>query len=197
MHIKASAAWVADYNIAVLRQGLDLLGSFANPMRRAAFAEAAGPHLRHVIEHYEALLDTDDEVDSGGASHKRIIDYDARRRDKRVETCPDVTRDRLEQLIAKLSGGESGPGASVSAGGNGLNLNTPLQIAQFGGLDGTHQIVAESSLGRELMFVASHAIHHYAVLKPMLLQLGCTLPADFGKAPATVRHERTLQSEPA
>ncbi len=52
----------------------------------------------------------------------------------------------------------------------------------------------ESTIGRELGFVAHHAIHHMAMVKIIALQtLGIEedeLPLNFGKAPSTVRFEK-------
>jgi hypothetical protein len=40
------------------------------------------------------------------------------------------------------------------------------------------------------VFVASHAVHHFALLHAYCLQQGIPIGENFGKAPATVANER-------
>jgi hypothetical protein len=50
-----------------------------------------------------------------------------------------------------------------------------------------------SSLGRELVFVLQHTIHHQAILALLLAARGVTIPPRFGYAPSTVtRHVEQL-----
>jgi hypothetical protein len=46
-----------------------------------------------------------------------------------------------------------------------------------------------STLGRELLFVSSHTVHHFALVAHYCKTAGVDLGADFGKAPATMAHE--------
>jgi hypothetical protein len=69
-------------------------------------------------------------------------------------------------------------------------LTLPLQVRGLGGLAGEFGFEVPSTLGRELAFLASHAVHHFALLKAHCLQQGIPLGEDFGKAPATVAHAR-------
>lgn len=167
MKSRPSFADVLAFNIAVLEQGLLLTRHYAE--RPQAFAAQVGPHLRHIIEHYEALLDR-----APGA----LVDYDHRARDRGVERSPALARQRLEAAIDKLRRLE------------GRAPSEPLSVGFTIGLDGTEFCVSPSTLVRELNFVASHAIHHYAILRPLADAAGLALPPAFGKAPETVRHER-------
>lgn len=168
--------WFAEliaFNQAVLEQGLSLALQFGP--QHEAFAARLGPHLRHVIEHYEALL---------SGSDPQLVDYDHRARDRQLETDPQLAVWRIERLIEALqtlvtSSREAGEIVTV-----GVRM----------GLAGEAFGLMPSTLARELHFVASHAIHHYAVLRDSLLQQGITLPAGFGKAPETVRFERQAPS---
>jgi hypothetical protein len=54
-----------------------------------------------------------------------------------------------------------------------------------------------SSVGRELVFLATHAVHHFAVLHVYCLQHGLIVDADLGRAPATLAHERHARHQPA
>ena len=54
---------------------------------------------------------------------------------------------------------------------------------------GAFDFAVAASAGRALVAVASHAIHHVAVLQPRGQQLGIANNAEFGRAPATVASE--------
>jgi hypothetical protein len=133
----------------------------------SAYAYPVGAHLRHVIEHYEALL----QPKSPG-----VVDYDQRPRDRELQTNPDVALRRLHALLRRLNDWTA-------------DLGTIVQVRGRGGLAGDFGFAVSSSVGRELVFVTSHAIHHYALLKPHCMQRGIPIAAEFGRAPSTVAHE--------
>jgi hypothetical protein len=159
------------YAIDTLRQGAGI----AEVAERAglAFAEQIGPHLRHVIEHYEALLAG---LDQG------VIDYDNRCRDRSLERDPALARQRCDTL----------------ADGFQRRLERPwpdtIAVAFDGGIAGDDRFVSGSTPLRELLFVAAHAVHHYALLRLTLQQCGLNLPESIGKAAATLRYERERQA---
>lgn len=49
-----------------------------------------------------------------------------------------------------------------------------------------------SSLGRELQFLSSHTLHHYALIKLLLDDTGLDLGPEFGVAPSTLAWQRAL-----
>ena len=155
------------FGIDVLGQGLALVAAHERP-GAPAYAAPVGAHLRHVIEHFEALLTT---------AEPGVVDYDQRPRDRELERRPTVARARLEALQARLS-------AWTDA-----QLAAPLQVRGLGGMAGEFDFAVASSAGRELVFVASHAIHHYALLQAHCRQHGIGVDAGFGRAPATIAHE--------
>ena len=157
------------FSIEVLDQALALVGAHERP-GAPAYATPVGAHLRHVIEHYEALL---------SPAEPGRIDYDQRPRDRELERQPAVARARLEALQARLRQWTD------------LQLDAPLQVRGLGGLAGDFEFAVESSVGRELVFVAGHAVHHYALLQSHCAQHGIFINAQFGRAPATVAHERS------
>jgi hypothetical protein len=165
MQSREPLAHALAFNEAVLRQGRDLVAA-CDP---SAFRAQIGPHLRHVIEHYEELL-------TGLAT--RVIDYDARAREQALEHDPGQAIARIDSIVARL--------AVIG------DVPETIAVSQQGGLDGDERFIVMSSPLRELLFVAGHAIHHYAMLKPALESAGVPLPSDFGKAPGTVRYERTF-----
>lgn len=156
------------FNCDVLDQALQLIATHEGP-QAPAYVGPVGSHLRHVIEHYEALL--------AGAEHG-AVDYDRRPRDRQLERCTIEARRRIVALQAQLAPGRC------------LPLERALAVRGQAGLAGDLNFTVGSTLGRELVFVASHAVHHYALLQTHCQQQGIELGADFGKAPATVVHER-------
>ncbi|QCB45615.1 hypothetical protein [Hydrogenophaga sp. PAMC20947] len=164
------------YNRALLQQGvdmIDLLQAQACPEFR--YAQAVGPHLRHIIEHYQALLNTLADPDTD------CVDYDARNRALDVQSDPAVTRQRLQAQMAVMEQHAQDPRLSLS-----MALTTRLQAGTVGEL----AVSVVTTLGRELLFVGSHTTHHYALLAHYCQAAGVSLGADFGKAPATVAFER-------
>ena len=165
--IASDARRLLRFNREVLAQALSLVAAHDGP-GRPALAGPVGAHLRHIVEHYEALL--------GATADRALVDYDRRPRDRELERCPALARQRLTSLQQRLAAATT--------------LDTPLRVRGRGGLAGEFEFSVGSTLGRELAFVASHAVHHYALLQTHCAEHGIELPADFGKAPATVAHER-------
>ena len=155
------------FSIDVLEQALGLVASHELP-GALSYAAPVGAHLRHVIEHCEALL---------CPAEIGIVDYDQRPRDRELERQPTLARARLEALLARLLQWTD------------AQLDAPLQVRGLGGLTGDFDFAMNSSAGRELVFVASHAIHHYALLQAHCKQHGIPINAQIGRAPATVAHE--------
>jgi hypothetical protein len=154
------------FNQHLIEQALALVAAHGG-LGRPAYAGLAGSHLRHVIEHYEALL---------FPARAGIVDYDARARDAELEASPQLARKRLLALHHAL---DTVPAAQ---------LHAVLQVHALGGLAGEFPFRVPSTLGRELAFVASHTVHHFALLAGHCQQHGITTPAGFGVAPATRAH---------
>ena len=127
-----------------------------------------GKHVRHIIDHYAALLDG---LDEGGGR----LDYENRRRDARLEQWPCRAARRVTSIEASLLAlGDRQPGADVI-------LDYPLD---------DERLTLGSSLQRELAFLTSHTIHHMAILGLLAEPLGIALPEQFGVHPSTLRHWR-------
>lgn len=168
MENRPSLRKLIDYNCQVLDQALAVISAHqASPA--VAFDRHSGPHLRHIVEHYEAFT---------GHLGGRSVDYDSRARDRSIERDPQQARQRILNLQRQLRGLEDGVGEA------------PLAVHLRGGLGGEENFVSFSTLDRELLFLASHAVHHYALVHLHCRAAGIDLGADFGKAPSTVRHEQ-------
>jgi hypothetical protein len=174
-HTVATSLRLLDFNRQLLEQALSLVAAHEQP-GAPPFAAPVGAHLRHVIEHYEALL----------IPHQPgTADYDNRRRDREVERSPRAARTRLQALQQCLRLWHD------------ASLDLPLSVRGLGGLAGEFGFEVPSTFGRELAFVASHTVHHFALLKAHCLQHGIATGGDFGKAPATVAHERATVASSA
>lgn len=162
------AARLLAFNDAVLAQG-EALARWHEAAGAPDFGALIGPHLRHIIEHYEALV---------LRPFPTEVDYDARARDRAVEQSPALARERIAALRAALRNcTESG-------------LDDALVVFTLGGLEGQWPLATASTVGRELVFLASHAVHHFALLREHCARHGLATSPNFGIAPATVAHAR-------
>ncbi len=161
-----------DMNTRWLRQALDLLGRL-DQREFAASPKSMPPHrvsshLRHIIEFYECFLD---------GLEPTHIDYDARRRDLRLESSIVVAAERICALIARL---ESDPALRRDG-----VLFVRMEDAQ--GFDLSDPFLM-SSVTRELMTLSSHTIHHFALIAMTLRAHGVAVDPEFGVAPSTLRY---------
>lgn len=161
-------------NIACLQQAAVLLrgiddATYGQP-GPGAMGSGVGPHLRHVLDHYELFLD--------GLPDRRV-DYDGRARDPRLETDRVFALQRIDDLCRRLSGLAL------------LDADHPLAVRMDGGsASDASSWWSASSPKRELQFLLSHTVHHYALIAFMLKARGVPVDPDFGVAPSTLRHRK-------
>ncbi|PKH07678.1 hypothetical protein [Moritella sp. Urea-trap-13] len=154
-------------NIEGLDQGIALLSGMTNEqycMRAQPYIMSCiGEHLRHVLDLYYAVkADVD------------VIDYDVRRRGALVESC------RLTGL-AEL--------ACIKAWLLTLQpqmMNTKIVMSTEVSVVNTLVAQVETTLIRELIFVSTHAIHHYALMDISAKLCDFNTPKNMGIAPATL-----------
>lgn len=164
-------SWAAiEGNVHFLRQGMSLLegledATYASPVGRHS---PIGAQYRHVLEHYQCLLAG---IDEG------FVDYDARRRDAHLERERAHALTITGDLVAALEALPRG-------------ADRPLEVQMDSGGHGEGPDWRISSLGRELQFLVSHTVHHYALIALLLEAMGQEVPADFGVAPSTLTHQR-------
>lgn len=161
-----------DENFLALEQLRGLLEELTPASYRQPFGaegrHTLGKHVRHIIDHYDALLGR---LDGGGGG----LDYEHRRRDGSLEQWPSRAVQRLVSIEASLRTlADRSP-------------STPLDQAYR---VGEEHLVLPTSLGRELAFLTSHTIHHMAILGLLAEQVGVSLPESFGVHPSTLRHRR-------
>lgn len=175
-------------NLHFLRQAADLVdaledGSYvrAEPM---FYNSTVGGHLRHCLDHYESF--------TAGVKEGRI-DYDARCRDEMVENKTHAARERINVIatsLGKLAETEVNPVVLVKMdcdiSRDGVRSNKPDN-------DQWHT----SSVGRELQFLVSHTVHHFAMIRGICQRAGNELDSDFGMALSTLRHREELAKNAA
>ncbi len=165
-------------NVELLEQGLRVAEDADLSVFRSCDGQSGiGAHLRHCMDCYRCFLDG---LDVPGG--RLEIDYDARSRDAEIEREPGKAAARLAELIAGLERLPLGPSATVS-----VRVDTPP--------DAVAEPAAgwqRSSVGRELQFLISHTIHHYAMIAMIARGHGLDLGDEFGVAPATLAHRREL-----
>jgi uncharacterized damage-inducible protein DinB len=125
-----------------------------------------GKHIRHIIDNYSALLTATSGV--GG-----LLDYENRNRDLSLEKDRRAAQDCLEETVEALRSRFEGPCAD--------ELNMRHNSA------GKRQTV-KTSVERELVFLASHTIHHTAIIGMLAEQAGVKVSFDFGAHPSTLRY---------
>jgi hypothetical protein len=125
-----------------------------------------GGHVRHSLDHVEAVLDG---IDAG------IIDYDRRARGTAVESNRQAALDAIDRLKLELLGMPAIPD------------HLPLRLNVMLTSNGPSTEVA-TSLGREMAFALSHTVHHNALIALIAKTLSIPLPERFGYAPSTIAH---------
>lgn len=160
-------------NIRYLEQAVQLLQSisddtYARPAPHG-MGSSVGAHLRHCLDHYDNFL--------AGISGGRV-DYDARRREVLLEQSRTAGIEKLQNLVA---------GLKAVAG----QEDAPLAVKMdCGDNEAEATWWSDSSVRRELQFLISHTVHHYAIIKMILAATGIPVGPDFGIAPSTLRYHQ-------
>lgn len=157
-----------ELNRRFLRQALRLLDemdsdTYASPCAEV-FSSSIGQHIRHCVEHYEEFFTA--------LRESRELDYDKRPRDPLVETNMSEAMSRLRKIREEFDS---------------LPVNCrPLRIR-----DCEVDIASESSVCREMQFLVSHTVHHFALISVIAGLSGLRTPEDFGIAPSTLKARQT------
>ena len=160
-------------NVRYLEQAVALLHTISDqtyaqsaPMN---LGSSVGAHLRHCIDHYDNFL--------AGLSLARV-DYDARRREVLLETSRAAGIEKLNQLIAGLR-----------AVANQADQSLVVKM-DCGDNEAEACWWTDSSIRRELQFLISHTVHHFAIIQMVLIAGGTPVGSDFGIAPSTLRYHQ-------
>jgi len=163
---------IVEENVHAIVQLIELLESLPGNLYRQCFGHrkqhVIGKHVRHIIDHYSALL-------SATASPGALLDYENRDRELSLETDRRAGANRLSEIMRTLRSRFSG--------------NHANELAMLHTSDEQGQVVT-TSVDRELVFLASHTIHHMAIIGMLAEQAGMEVSAEFGVHPSTLRYLR-------
>jgi hypothetical protein len=162
---------IAGRNAAYLEQGIDLIERVSKELYSGTPREGVqgiGPHFRHIVDHYDSLL--------CGLTSGRV-DYDDRERNARLEADPRAMLSKLRELCSRLR-----------RLGQGAHAEQLLVAMDCGEEEGLERAWSASTVLRELQFLVSHTVHHYAMIGRILAACGFAVSADFGMAPSTLRY---------
>lgn len=152
-------------NLQLLDQTIALITGWRNieysRTCKEVYSSTIGQHVRHCVEHYEAFFQS---LEEG-----RTVDYEARPRHVLLEIDTSEALDRLEKIRRSLTAFPQHCRA-LSIRDTGITGN------------------CASSITRELQFLASHTVHHMALIAVIAGLSGITVPENFGVAPSTLKH---------
>lgn len=153
-------------NITVINQGVDLLAQIPPAVYTAANSEtygsSPGAHFRHIIQHFQAYIKGETIA---------YVDYDHRDRTADIETDREAAERALMDIRSFFEAYEPKEKSLVIL----QNYDPSLPREPV-----------TSSVGRELTFLVSHSIHHYALIAAILRLHGLDVPRYFGFAPSTL-----------
>jgi uncharacterized damage-inducible protein DinB len=133
------------------------------------FISSAGSHIRHIVDHYLALISGLDD---------KLIDYDKRVRGSDIELSPTLAIDKLNEISDWINNLTE------------AQLNTLVTLKTEVSVISQNVQKVQTSIARELVFVGSHAVHHYAMIAQISYAQTKALPHTFGIAPATATYMR-------
>ena len=138
------------------------------------FISSPGAHIRHIIEHYQAII-------SGFES--KLIDYDDRNRGGQIESSPQLALQILTEIAHWIKNLLKSDLEQI------ITLSTAISVTNK-----TVQHV-QTSVARELVFAGSHAVHHYAMIAQIASTQNVSLPQSFGLAPSTLSFIKQSDSD--
>lgn len=157
-------------NRILLQQAADLLRRMDDATYAMAGGEGGrspvGVHFRHVLDHYRAFF---------AGLPDGEIDYDDRARQVPLETDRTLAIEAVLGYLADL--GRLHPGLAARP----LRVSLRSAAGRGPGPDWS-----TSSLQRELQFLVSHTVHHFALIQLALSGTGLASMEGFGVAPSTL-----------
>ncbi len=161
-------------NVSALDEGEQLLSTLQQNhythSGEPAFKSTIGAHFRHVLEHYRCIV-------------RQLKDtefcYDSRERDQLLECDLNYAVSVLQELRNDISAIDESEFAKKYT-------IRDQQITS----DDQSLVAVSTTLQRELLFLQSHTVHHFAMIGAMVRLLGLQTDDDFGVALATRVHEQ-------
>lgn len=165
-------------NLHFLSQAERLVGGldddlFSRPAE-GFYRSTIGGHLRHCLDHYDSF--------SNGLAEGKV-DYDHRMRLPELESETAKALAKTQEVSAALKA------LSEDSTAGDLLVKMDCGLSAVGW--------QPSTVGRELQFLVSHTVHHFAMIGGICRELGVALESDFGVAPSTVRHRSESPATPS
>ena len=155
-------------NVKTLDEGLELLSTIKQEhfthSCKPTFHSTIGAHFRHVLEHYKCVVSQIEQSE---------FSYDRRERDQLLECDINYAVNVLQELRTTIS-----------------NFDDDVFAKTYTIIDQQASSAIPTTLQRELLFLQSHTVHHYAMIGGMVRILGMSTESDFGVAIATRVHEQ-------
>jgi len=133
--------------LKIIEQGISYLESVSKEdyttIISPNFISSAGAHMRHIIDHYQAII---------SGLENDLIDYDIRKRGSNFELSPRLAIEKLNEIANWIE---------VIAEDD---LNKLITLATELSVSRQNIQHVQTSVARELVFASSHAVHHYAMI---------------------------------
>jgi hypothetical protein len=129
------------------------------------FISSAGAHMRHILDHYIAIM---------SGLEVGLVDYDKRSRGGLIESDANAALKLISEIETFL----------LSLTDRQLKQSIMLSIEVS--IEKKQVEIVNTTVARELIFAGSHAIHHFAMIKQISKAQNLVTPEQFGIAPATV-----------
>jgi uncharacterized damage-inducible protein DinB len=126
-------------------------------------SSAIGGHVRHCLDHVNAVI---------AATHTGVCAYDRRVRGTDVEADRRAAVRAIAHVIAVVQ--------CLDQTAFDREIDVESQLDRSG-----TTMTTRSTIGRELVYVMSHTIHHNAIVSMMLRSRGVATEPHFGLAPST------------
>jgi uncharacterized damage-inducible protein DinB len=130
-----------------------------------------GMHVRHIVEFYECLYT---------GIQTKIINYDHRQRNLKVETNKQFSMECIEAIIESFEN---------------YRIDQPLELHAI--LENNTELFKmPTSIFRELYYLLEHTTHHMAIIKMAFLDHFTThqLSATYGVASSTLQYQSRVHS---
>ncbi|MEW6129483.1 MAG: DinB family protein [Acidobacteriota bacterium] len=132
------------------------------------FNYGIGSHVRHCLDFFTAFLN--------GVENRRI-DYDTRERDELIERNRSVAIAKIDGLIEQLTALQIDEASKIMVRLEDVSVDANLW--------------SHSTVLREMQFLLSHTVHHFALIAMMLRLQGVEVGNEFGVATSTLKRWRT------
>lgn len=137
------------------------------------FMSSAGAHMRHILDHYYAIINGIGENE---------IDYDKRSRGGVIEKSSEAAQSSIVEIIVFLKA------LSASQLQQTIKLSTEISV------EDKQIAIVNTTVAREIVFAGSHTVHHLATIKHIAQMQNVNVSGSLGIAPATATFLRSSEA---